>query len=151
MKNPPLNFYQSTDTIATSGQPDRSQLHAISDEGYECVINLAMHDSENALTDEGSIVASLGMSYFNIPVPFDEPTAEHLRDFIGLMNVLTDRKVWVHCAVNARVSAFMHHYLTKVKGLDNTAATSPVLAKWRGKMDDVWQDFMEISDDELGL
>ena len=148
---PPINFYQSTSSIATSGQPDKAQLHQIADEGYEAVVNLAMHDSENALVDEGSLVASLGMSYFNIPVPFEEPDVQHLKDFIGLMEVLGDRKVWVHCAVNARVSAFMFQYLTKVKGLSDDDATSPLLSKWRGKMDPAWQSFMGISHDQIGI
>ncbi len=140
----PLNFHQATPDIATSGQPDKAQIHQIADEGYEAVINLAMHDSDNALPDEGSLVASLGMSYFNIPVPFDEPTEQHLEDFVGLMELLSKRKVWVHCAVNARVSAFMYQYLTQVKGVSKEDATSPLLAKWRAKMDDAWQSFMEI-------
>lgn len=140
----PLNYHQATDEIATSGQPDKRQLHRIADEGYEAVINLAMHDSDNALPDEGSLVASLGMSYFNIPVPFDAPTKQHLTDFIGLMEILSGRKVWVHCAVNARVSAFMYQYLTQVKGVGEDEATSPLLSKWHGKMDDIWRDFLEI-------
>ncbi|MBO6557197.1 MAG: protein tyrosine phosphatase family protein [Pseudomonadales bacterium] len=129
MADAPLNYHRATPEIATSGQPDRAQIHRIADEGYEAVINLAMHDSENAIPEEGSLVASLGMYYFNIPVPFDEPTPDHLREFMGLMDVLAGKKVWVHCAVNARVSAFMYHYLTKKLGADEEAATSPLLAK----------------------
>lgn len=151
MADKPINYHQCTDDIATSGQPDRVQIHDISEEGYEVVINLAMHDSDNALPDEGSLVASLGMHYINIPVPFDEPTARHLEEFIGMMEVLKDRKVWVHCAVNARVSAFMYHYLTKVKGFSDADASSPLMLKWRPKMDDVWQEFMEISNEEIDL
>ncbi len=151
MPEKPINDHQSTDNIATSGQPDRAQIHAIADDGYEVVINLAMHDSENALPDEGSLVASLGMHYINIPVPFDEPTPEHLQEFIGMMEVLKNRRVWVHCAVNARVSAFMYHYLTKAKGMSDEQASSPLMVKWRPKMDDVWQEFMEISNDEINL
>jgi hypothetical protein len=45
----------------------------------------------------------------------------------------------------------MYHYLTKVKGLPVDSASSPVMVKWRPKMDDIWQDFMEITDDEVGL
>jgi protein tyrosine phosphatase (PTP) superfamily phosphohydrolase (DUF442 family) len=147
----PVNYHQSTDLIATSGQPDEKQFHLIADEGYDVVINLAMHDSDNALPNEGSIVASLGMHYINIPVPFDEPTAEHLQEFIGLLNVFAGKKIWVHCAVNARVSAFMYHYLTKIEALDAEAATSPLLRKWLPKIDEVWKDFLEIKHDEIGL
>lgn len=151
MKNAPINYHQSMPNIATSGQPDRSQFHSIADEGYEVVINLATHDSDNAIVEEGNLVASLDMYYINIPVPFDEPTPDHLEAFIGMMEVLQNKKVWVHCEVNARVSAFMHHYLTKVKGLSDAQATSPLLTKWRPKMDDIWQEFMEIPREDIGL
>ena len=151
MSQAPINFHQSTQQIATSGQPDRAQIHKIAEEDYEVVINLAMHDSENALPDEGSLVASLGMHYVNLPIPFDEPTAQHLKAFIGIMEVFRDNKVWVHCAVNARVSAFMYQYLTKVRGLDDASASSPLLLKWRPKMDDVWEEFLEITDEDIGL
>ncbi len=149
MAEQPLNFFQSTPDIGTSGQPTRGELHKIAEDGYEAVINLAMHDSDNAIPEEGSICASLGMYYFNIPVPFDEPTAEHLREFIGLMDILKGKKVWVHCAVNARVSAFMYQYLTLTQGVAPEDATSPLLAKWRGRMDDVWQEFLAIDAGEL--
>jgi len=147
----PVNFYQSTDRIATSGQPDRKQIHWISEQDYEVVINLATHDSTNAIPEEGSLVASLGMHYINIPVPFDEPTVTHLKEFIGILKVFEDKKVWIHCEVNARVSAFMFHYLTKVAGFSVTSASSPVMIKWRPKMDKVWQDFIAITEQEIRL
>jgi len=125
-----LNSHQSTEQIATSEQPDHSQFHWIADEGYEVAINLAMHDSNNAIPEEGSLVASLGMQYINIPVPFEEPTVQHLEEFIGILKVLAKRRIWVHCEVNARASAFIFHYLTKVKGLPIDSANSPQMVKW---------------------
>lgn len=104
----PLNFYQVTEDIGTSGQPTREQFADIARQGYSSVINLAMHDSDNAIPEEGNIVASLGLSYFHIPVPFDQPTAEHVKKFIRLMKVLEGEKIFVHCALNARVSAFVY-------------------------------------------
>jgi protein tyrosine phosphatase (PTP) superfamily phosphohydrolase (DUF442 family) len=151
MVEKPINFYQSTERIATSGQPDREQIHSIAEQGYEVVINLATHDSTSAIPDEGSLVASLGMHYINIPVPFDEPTVSHLKEFIGILKVFEGKKVWIHCEVNARVSAFMFHYLTKVAGFSVSSASSPVMIKWRPKMDNVWQDFIAITKSEISL
>jgi protein tyrosine phosphatase (PTP) superfamily phosphohydrolase (DUF442 family) len=144
MTNRPVNYFKITANVATSGQPDRSQFFDIADDGYQVVINLAVHDSENALPDEGNLVTSLGMYYINIPVPFDEPTLEHLRHFAGIMQTLNDQQVWVHCEVNARVSAFMYQYLTQVCAVEPEAATSPLLKKWRERMDDVWQAFLTL-------
>jgi protein tyrosine phosphatase (PTP) superfamily phosphohydrolase (DUF442 family) len=147
----PLNYYQSTDNIGTSGQPSREQLADIAKMGYEAVVNLAMHDSEKAIPDEGGIVAGLGMSYIHIPVPFERPAADQLRTFCGIMSVLEGKKVWVHCAINARVSAFMFHYLTKVRGVSEQEATSPFLRDWRPLMDEAWKSLMALEKDDLGL
>lgn len=149
MAEQPLNYHQLTDNIATSGQPTETEIHAIAEDGYTAIVNLAMHDSENALANEGSLVASLGLSYFNIPVPFEEPEARHLRLFAGLMDTLADERVWVHCAVNARVSAFMYQYLTLFRGVDDEAATTPLLAKWRRRMDPVWAGFLELTREDV--
>lgn len=81
-----------------------------------------MPESDDAITDEGSVVTSLGMKYVHIPVPLDRPTKEHLRSFIRVMRAMDGEKVWVHCVVNARVSAFMYQYLRMDKGYDEVAA-----------------------------
>ena len=147
----PLNFYQITSNIGTSGQPTREQFQQIAEQGYSSVVNLAMHDSDNAIPEEGNIVTSFGMSYFHIPVPFDKPMAEHLKKFIFLMNTLRGEKVFVHCAVNARVSAFMYKYLTLAKGLDEESATTSILKRWLPQMDSTWQSIMGLSADDVEL
>ena len=140
-----VNYHQITERIGTGGQPSASQLNEIASANYRLVVNLAMHDSENSLVDEGSIVASFGMKYVHIPVPFEAPTADHLRDFFSVMDAFSGEKVFVHCAVNARVSAFMHQYLTLTKGVSSEEATSPLLTQWRPHMDYNWKSIMELS------
>ncbi len=144
-----LNFYQSTANIGTSGQPSAAQIAQIASEGYASVINLAVADSDNAIAEEGSLVTSTGMSYFHIPVPFEAPTPAHLKTFFGLMALLENEKVFVHCAVNARVSAFMYQYLTLKKGLEPEQATSPLLKLWLPKMDDAWKSILALSLGEI--
>ena len=60
------------------------------------------------------------------------------------MRAFDGKKVWVHCVVNARVSAFVYHYLRYAKGFDEEAAQSRLLRKWRPQMDAVWRDFRSI-------
>lgn len=144
-----LNFYQSTVLVGTCGQPTVDQFIDIAEQGYSTVINLAMHDSENAVKEEGNIVASLGMSYIHMPVPFDAPDIYHFKRFCQLMDVVDGEKVLVHCAVNARVSAFMHQYLTLTKGFESAQVSSPLLNKWRPRMDNVWGRFMAFSKTDL--
>ena len=139
-----LNFYQNTKNVSSSGQPQKEQFVEIAADGYSTIINLAMPDSDNAIPEEANIVTSFGMSYIHIPVPFEAPQAKHLKQFFGIMDGLQDEKVLVHCVVNARVSAFMHQYLTLKKGYSSKDASSPVLEKWRPDMDKAWQDFMQL-------
>ena len=147
--NDVINFFQITDTIGTGGQPSVSQLYDIAQNGYEVVINLATHNSENAIENEGSIVASLGMTYIHIPVPFEAPTPEHLRKFFGFMNGLSEEKVLVHCAVNARVSAFVFKYLTMERKMQAEKATTPLLAQWLPQMNLIWKNFLSIEKSDL--
>ena len=144
-----INFFQPTRRIGTAGQPRPDQFATIASNGYTVVVNLAMHDSDNAIREEGSIVAALGMSYFHIPVPFERPTARHLRQFFGVMDAIKDERVFVHCAVNARVSAFVYQYLTLKEGLEPESATSPLLAQWRPRMDDAWRSVMALRREDL--
>ena len=147
--NDVINFFQITDTIGTGGQPSVSQLYDIAQNGYDVVINLATHNSENAIENEGSIVASLGMTYIHLPVPFEAPTPEHLRKFFRFMNGLSEEKVFVHCAVNARVSAFVFKYLTMERKMQAEKATTPLLAQWLPQMNLIWKNFLSIEKSDL--
>ena len=147
--NDVINFFQITDTIGTGGQPSVSQLYDIAQNGYDVVINLATHNSENAIENEGSIVASLGMTYIHIPVPFEAPTPDHLRKFFRFMNGLSEEKIFVHCAVNARVSAFVFKYLTMERKMQAEKATTPLLAQWLPQMNLIWKNFLSIEKSDL--
>lgn len=137
-----LNFVQSTEHIATAGQPTEAQLEALAEEGCEAVINLAMPFSDDALANEGSIVTFAEMAYFHIPVPFEAPQLSHLRLFLKLMEGLEGYRVLVHCAKNYRVSAFMYHYLRIAHGCLPAEARSPIFDQWQP--DPVWQAFIDI-------
>jgi protein tyrosine phosphatase (PTP) superfamily phosphohydrolase (DUF442 family) len=144
-----LNFVQLTDDIGTAGQPGEEAFGAIARAGYAAVVNLALPSSDNAIDDEGRLVTGLGMSYVHLPVDFEAPTAEDLRRFIAVMRAFAGQRVFVHCAMNLRVSAFMYHFLKHERGLSDDAARSPVLARWEPRMTDVWRDFLGLSADEV--
>jgi protein tyrosine phosphatase (PTP) superfamily phosphohydrolase (DUF442 family) len=129
------------DRISTSGQPTPNQFIKIADAGFSSVINLAMPDSTNALPDEGGFVTEAGMNYFHIPVPFEAPTHAHLSLFLKLMKTLEEEKVWVHCALNWRVSAFMFYYQRDILKLSHSKRI-PMFKNW--KPDDIWQDFLQL-------
>lgn len=135
------NFHQLNDRIATSGQPSEAQLEAISREGYETVINLALHDNpEYSLPDERGVVEGLGMRYIHIPVQFDHPTLEDLNKFFDAMRENDQRKIFVHCAMNYRVSVFIGLYLRKMKKLPHADAFALMNKVW--KPNEVWAKFI---------
>ncbi|HIO97216.1 MAG TPA: hypothetical protein EYG71_04745 [Leucothrix sp.] len=83
------------------------------------------------------------MNYFHLPVPFDAPTRKHLSLFLKLMKSVEGEKVWVHCALNMRVSAFMQHYQRGVLKREKSSPNYvPILESW--EPEEVWQTFMRI-------
>ena len=143
------NYEQITDWLGTSGQPTEPEFSMIADAGFKAVVNLALPSSDNAIANEGSIVTDLGMAYFHLPVAMENPTIDDLRIFFGLMNALDGERIWVHCVVNARVSAFVYQYLRYEKSVDEEAAKTQLLNKWLPQMDDVWRQFLSISKDQI--
>lgn len=144
-----LNYVQLTEKIATSGQPAEKQFIDIANKGYIAIINIAMPDSDNANPGEGSVVTSLGMSYFHIPVPFDAPEKEHLVLFLKLVKALEGKNIWVHCALNYRVSAFMYHHHKLILKLSAEEAQSVIFDDWNP--DEVWRKFLAIETHEIAL
>ncbi|WP_181314315.1 protein tyrosine phosphatase family protein [Phormidesmis priestleyi] len=104
------NFLKLSDHIATAGQPIENQFAAIKEAGYQTVINLAPPGSTNAIPHEKDIVESLGMDYVYIPVIWTNPTIEDLDRFFAVINANAEQPIFVHCAKNMRVSAFMYLY-----------------------------------------
>lgn len=134
------NFRTVDERLATSGQPDEDDLAAIAAAGYEVVINLALHDDPRySLADETVTVRSLGMKYEHIPVVFTEPTKSDLDAFFAAMALHRQRKVWVHCAANKRVSIFMGLYLHLVDGWPPDAAFAVERGIW--EPNPVWAAF----------
>src|SRR5262245_37755800 len=116
------NFRIIGDGLGTAGQPTESQFQAIRETGFEVVINPALPTSDNALANEGSVVTGLGMSYVHIPVDFKTPTAENFRAFCRVMEAFDGRRVFVHCAANKRVSAFVFLYRVLHQGISRFEA-----------------------------
>jgi len=126
--------------LGTSGQPSADQFQIIRDAGFEVVINLALPTSDRALADEGSRVTRLGMAYVHLPVEFEAPQAEDFRRFCGVMAVFRDRRVFVHCAANMRVSAFVFLYRVLHEGVPVAEAEPELRAIW--EPDEVWSRFL---------
>ncbi len=68
------------------------------------------------LKNEESIVNSLGMDYVHIPVEFFDPIPEDFEKFADTMKNSIGKKIWVHCAANARASSFVFRYRCSILG-----------------------------------
>jgi protein tyrosine phosphatase (PTP) superfamily phosphohydrolase (DUF442 family) len=126
--------------IGTSSMPRAEHFPEIRKAGYTSVINLALPTSDNALANEGDMVARAGMSYVHIPVLFDAPKREDYERFERVMDALKGEKVFVHCAANMRVSAFM--FLYRVRGQMATRAEAEADLRKIWWPDETWREFM---------
>ena len=135
------NLRRMSTHLATSGQPNEQHLAAIAREGFGVVINLALHDDPRySLRDEADTVSSLGMEYIHIPVKFDSPTRDDLRLFFDAMGRNRNRRIWVHCAANMRVTAFMGLYWATQEGLSHDQAFELMNSVWNAN--EVWTAFI---------
>lgn len=135
-----FNYVKISDSLSTSGQPTPDQFTAIRDAGFESVINLLPSGLENSLDEEGEIVRGLGLEYTHIPVDFKAPTAANFDDFTKAMQANARRNVWVHCAVNARVSVFVARYHHEVLGEPVEEAQAHISKVWEPF--GVWKAFL---------
>ena len=142
-----LNYIKINELISTSCQPKIEEFDLIKDEGFEVVINLALCNASNAIENEDKVVTNLGMSYFHIPVDFENPKPSDLKLFINVMQSLGANKVWVHCAKNYRVSAFMYVYHKYVLKTPFENIDLSIFNIWNP--DKTWQELMKISYEEL--
>ena len=142
-----LNYIKINELISTSGQPKIEEFDLIKDEGFEVVINLALCNASNAIENEDKVVTNLGMSYFHIPVDFENPKASDLKLFINVMQSLGANKVWVHCAKNYRVSAFIYVYHKYVLKTPFENIDLSIFNIWNP--DKTWQELMKITLEDL--
>ena len=127
--------------LGTAGQPTEAQFQAVREAGFEVVINLALPTSDMALAHEGNLVTSLGMTYVHIPVDFKAPSAEDFRAFCRVMDAFADRRKFVHCAANKRVSAFVFLYRVLHQHVPPADAEADLVAVW--EPDEVWSRFIQ--------
>jgi protein tyrosine phosphatase (PTP) superfamily phosphohydrolase (DUF442 family) len=135
------NYRAVSEALSTSGQPTEAQLASIAAAGHEVVINLALHDDPRySLPDEPGTVQSLGLSYVHIPVQFSAPGEDNLMTYFAAMEANHDRKLWVHCAANYRVSAFLGLYRVIKQGWPHDKAFELMHSLWQPN--EAWSAFI---------
>lgn len=141
------DFHRINDHLATSGMPRAEQFAAIGQAGFDTVINLALPTSDDTLPNEGELVSAQGMTYVHLPVKFDAPQPADFARFTRLMDACAEQRVFVHCAANERVSAFV--FLHRMRhGVARTEAEHDLKKLW--EPDGVWREFVNQRLAELG-
>jgi SAM-dependent methyltransferase/protein tyrosine phosphatase (PTP) superfamily phosphohydrolase (DUF442 family) len=135
-----LNYLAISDAIGTAGQPRPHQFSTIRAAGYEVVVNLAMPDSTAALPNEAELVRAQGMEYVHIPVVWEKPTPSDLEKFFEVMDGHEGKRLFVHCALNMRVSVFMLLYRVIRQGVSLETAQQDLALIW--EPDETWERFL---------
>jgi protein tyrosine phosphatase (PTP) superfamily phosphohydrolase (DUF442 family) len=138
-----VNTFQVFDWLWTSGQISEKDISQLQLDGFTTIINLALPSSTNALKGEAELVANLHMNYFNIPVEWELPEVEQFELCARLLSDLHERghKVWLHCALNNRVSVFVYLYRKLILGQAEEEAIHPMQEIWTPIP--LWREFMD--------
>ncbi len=137
----PANFVSWRSGLASSAQPNAAYLKRAKAAGFDMVINLAPPEYDEAVPNEGAILAAQGVTYLNIPVRFGNPTAEDFRLFTDVMKSATNKNVLVHCQINLRGSSFTYLYRVITESANEDQARSKLTGVWMPNP--TWKKFIE--------
>jgi protein tyrosine phosphatase (PTP) superfamily phosphohydrolase (DUF442 family) len=139
----------ATDRIATAGQPTAEQFASIREAGYPIVVNLALPTSTGALPNERELADTAGIEYVHIPVDWQQPSAADVDAFFAVMDANRERRVFVHCALNNRASAFVYLYRRIRDRVSDREASEPMYRVWMPF--DQWADLVDSTLARFGL
>ena len=139
-------FHEISSDLGTAGQPTAEQFNDIVEAGYEVVINI---DAATTVPNVDELVTSKGLHFIHIPVIWTAPKQSDLDLFFDVMDMLKGKRIFLHCAANARVSAFVYLYRMSRLGVDPAEAKRDLDKLWEPK--GVWKDFVEEAIDRLGI
>ncbi|MEL6400260.1 MAG: protein tyrosine phosphatase family protein [Cyanobacteria bacterium J06626_4] len=142
MLNDVYHYLPISNHLATAGQPTADQFATIRQAGFDIVVNLALPTSTHALPDERSVVEACGMTYVPIPVMWAAPTAEDFEQFQATLASQPNHKIFVHCAMNMRVSAFVYLH-QRLEGIPPSVAAANLVKIWAPN--ETWQQFITVT------
>jgi [ribosomal protein S5]-alanine N-acetyltransferase len=126
-----LAFRRLSPVLASAGQPDPAGIAAIGRAGFQRLINLAMPTSPGALADEAVLAQRAGLRYLHLPIDFDAPELEQAARLFEELKSAEGEPVFVHCAMNMRVSALLSAYRMVLCGVPSREARADLHAIWQ--------------------
>lgn len=140
-----VNFFPLGADLATAGQPEPDHFPLIAEAGFDVVVNLVPAENPDALLDEAELVEAAGMQYVYLPVLWDNPSLKDLDDFFDVIDRLRGRRLFVHCVLNYRVSAFIYLYQYLVQGTPQSEARTLMDTIWDPDEYPVWSALIQAA------
>lgn len=137
------NYHRVKGLFDTSGQPSKEQLELIAREGYKAVINLAPNSLiESSVFNEKEILSNANVEFIHIPVDFKQPKQENFDEFVAQVLKFKNEKIWIHCAANMRVSAFVYKYRKEILNLSHHEIIDDLKTIWIPNKN--WRSFLNL-------
>jgi protein tyrosine phosphatase (PTP) superfamily phosphohydrolase (DUF442 family) len=95
---------------------------------------------EGSVISEAEILTANNVKYIHIPVNFNKPKKEDFLEFIIALEENKGKKIWIHCAANMRVSAFVYKYRRDILKLKNDEVIKDMKLIW--SPNHVWSSFL---------
>jgi uncharacterized protein (TIGR01244 family) len=137
------NYLKLSESLSTAGQPSEEQIEEIAQAGFAVVINLARTGTDYSLEDEAASVLELGMEYIHLPVIWEAPSLSNLEVFFAVMDALKGQRIFLHCAANMRVSAFVALFRILRLGWAREQAFAEMQRIWTPN--ETWQAFIDLA------
>jgi len=135
------NFSVVSQSLASAGLPEKAQFQSLQNAGYQHVISLL----PGMQLKEQKLVESLGLSFAQVKVDWMNPTQENFDQFVALMQQYPNDKVFVHCQLNWRASAFVYLYRVTQLNDDKASAETVMRGIWQPESHPQWQDFIDAT------
>ena len=135
-----LNYLVLNEQLITGGQPSQDSFKKLSKKGVVVVVNL-LPSHQNPIDNEEFLVAENNMDYIHIPVDWDNPKETDFNSFVMAMKKHQGEKIFVHCAMNMRVSAFIYLYRVLHDNFHKEKAKESMEKIWNPS--GTWKKFIE--------
>jgi protein tyrosine phosphatase (PTP) superfamily phosphohydrolase (DUF442 family) len=137
------NFLKLSDSLFSSGMPTQEQIPSIAENGVQVVINLATSKSEGWMINEKELMEAQNITYYSIPVDWENPTIDELNDFMNIMEGHIHHKILVHCQANYRATGFIAVYRYSRLGWSEENAFRDLRKIWNPAEYPVWDEFIK--------
>jgi protein tyrosine phosphatase (PTP) superfamily phosphohydrolase (DUF442 family) len=139
------NFLKLSDSLFSSGMPTPEQILSIAENGVRVVINLATSKSEGWMSNEKDLVEAQNIAYYEIPVDWENPTADDLNKFFAIMDKHKHEKTLVHCQANYRATGFIALYRYNSLGWAEENAFKDLRKIWKPAEYPICEKFIKKS------